>query len=306
MSELLELRDRLQDTSALIARLEKDLTAHPGYPSLLLELRSLQRREEELKAAFSEASRKLGLDVCSYRFLVSGPPNLLSLANTLADYQTLISVFFEARKGPRRTAKLPADVWEKTSLDFGYAYTGSTAFVLTMPNERLLLVDSDLDLTIEAIFGVAKSQSAQDVLEYAKKFGPAPIRAFYRWAGDHVKASFDVEIEWRRGQDIRSRALIESQEFERLQTIIASASAEEYETIRTTGMLLGADVAKRSFRILPDEGQEIRGAFSDAISASHTVELPKRYRFVIEKTTKITYSTEEESVSYYLVSVDPV
>jgi hypothetical protein len=70
--------------------------------------------------------------------------------------------------------------------------------------------------------------------------------------------------------------------------------------------LKGADVDAKGFHFVADNGEEMRGRFSDAISESHRAELPKRYFAIIEKTVRIKYSTEEEKPSYFLVSIGPI
>src|SRR5262249_14820307 len=155
-------------------------------------------------------------------------PRLAWLANALGDYQTALSLFFEAirSKTPKQTAKLSTDAIAQSSLDFGYTFAGSVGFVLTIPNERLLEMENDLDEAVQLIFEVSKAQTPPEILNHAKRLGKAPIRAIFRWADSHVKALFSADIEWRRGRSLRKKTIIQNPEFERLQQTLLQTSEE--------------------------------------------------------------------------------
>jgi hypothetical protein len=77
-------------------------------------------------------------------------------------------------------------------------------------------------------------------------------------------------------------------------------------TFEAVGTLQGADVRTRTFHFEPDQGEDFRGSFLDAINESHPVGLPKRYNVTVRKTVKIRFSTEEEKVSYHLERLDDI
>lgn len=54
MSELLELRRKLQDTVSMITQLERALTKHQDSPILKLNLGSVLKRFDELKVDFQD------------------------------------------------------------------------------------------------------------------------------------------------------------------------------------------------------------------------------------------------------------
>ena len=63
VSNLIDIQERLQETNALLAQLEGGLVSHPDLPSLLLELKSLRRREQKLRDEFLKATAEVGLEV---------------------------------------------------------------------------------------------------------------------------------------------------------------------------------------------------------------------------------------------------
>lgn len=308
MSDLLDIQEKIQDTNAMIARMEGQLAAHPNMHHLLaINLQALHKRKGQLESQFGIASSEAGVDVCSYRFLPEhGRPKLAGLARAMLNYQKVLSIFYDAIKsGPKQKAKMGADILTQTALEFAYAFPGSIGFVFTIPNERLMLIESGLDEAVRTLFEVARAAKPADILEYAKRLGPAPIRTLYEWADGHVKALLSAEIEWRRGQEVRMRALIQRPEFERLQLVLSETSEETQETLRLTGVLLGGDAATHSFHFDPDiGGGDIRGG-SDIFDPAHPGGFPKRYMATIRKTTQVKFSTEQDITYYDLLRLEP-
>ena len=74
MNELLDLREKLQDTHATMARLREAMAATPNDEGLALMAESLVSRQENLEGKFSEVANTQQLDVCKYRLLRRGRP----------------------------------------------------------------------------------------------------------------------------------------------------------------------------------------------------------------------------------------
>lgn len=308
-SELAEIQTKIQDTNAAIARLERMMVDSPDLPSLLANMRSLQKRYKKLEADFVAAADELGVDVCSYRlFPDETTPTLTGIVSALGDFQSLFSVVYDARRhGPKKRIRLGDDVVRESSFGFAYTYSGSLGVTLTLPNERLLLqeIDTAIDEAMKAIFAMARLGEPSEILTFARSLGPATVRALYKWADDHVKAGLGADIRWRRGEQVRASLLIQRPELERLkQTIDITSDTEEVE-IDLTGELVGADIKSHTFHMTSGD-TEYRGRFTDAIGPEHAVTLPKTYRAKVRKTTKIYYSTDKEDVSYFLLSLEPV
>src|SRR5579883_547787 len=182
MSDLLDIQEKLQDTNAMLAQVERQIAANPNIPSLLVNLRALHNRKRQLESQFDSAAAQVGIDVCRYRLLTEGQPKIAAIAKTMLDYQELISILFDALKnGAKQTAKIGADILAETSLDFAYTFPGSVGFTLTIPNERLLLIESALDECVRIVSRLVKSKVPEDILGYARQFGSAPIRSLFRW-----------------------------------------------------------------------------------------------------------------------------
>ena len=63
----------------------------------------------------------------------------------------------------------------------------------------------------------------------------------------------------------------------------------------------------KTLRFQPDDADAIKGYFTDAISTEHEVRIPRgRYCANVEKITKIQYSTEKETETWHLLSLDEI
>ena len=131
------------------------------------------------------------------------------------------------------------------------------------------------------------------------------MRALYRWALDHVNSGLGADIDWRRGEDVRAKMFMQPVEFTELRNILDETGEEHIEEITLTGDLVAVSVSARTFQMKFESGEDIRGKFEDAISERHTVELPKRYKVRLTKTSRIIYSYEEDDESYFLLSLEP-
>jgi hypothetical protein len=305
MPDILEIEEKLQDTTPAIAQLERALAENPNVESLALNLSSLYKRHEALESVFLELASQLEVDVCRYRLFVGGArTTITALADAWRNFQTFFSVTYDALKnGPKERGRLSFDALEETSLGFAYSFTGSVGIVLTLPNDRLLLGETLLDETVRRVFEMARSQTHEQVAGFVQTMGPATIRAMYSWANAHVQNGLGAEIQWQRAHQVRASLFVQEPELARLVTAIQETSEETREQFTYTGTLRAVDLDRRTFRLELDDESSIRGSLDDAINAEHAVTLPRRYTATVIKTTKVYYSTEEEDVSYHLVSV---
>ncbi len=307
MSDLLGLTRQIGETSEMIAKFEKSLSASPGDRSLQINLRSLEKRKKRLENQFAQAADLMGYDYCRYRFVPeTGGVKVSGLASVIGHFQTLVSLVCEAlTSGPRMTSKLGAEALAKTAFDFGYSFAGSVGFALTIPNSRLMGVESKLDETFALIAVISKASKPEDIKEHAKKIGRAPMRLIYQWAKDHVHNHFSAEFEWGRGDREHARFLIQESQFDSLARAIDETSEEDRTEIDLKGVLSGANVDSHSFYFKADTGEAISGS-TRIVDESHTVVLPKRYAAKLVRTRKIYFATEEQKDHYELINLQSI
>lgn len=308
MSRLLEVQEQILQTNSAIVEIEDALLSNGGSFSLQATAASLLKRQRKLEDEFLEISNLRGVDVCSYRLLTTGPKaSLETLTSSLAAFQKLFSVVYEAIKnGRRETSRLSAESISATSFDFGYTFAGSVGVVLTIPNERLILADTDLDHAIEMIFKMANCESSEEILEFAQGLGTAPIACMSTWANSHTDSAIGANITWHRGEDIRSSLQADLPVFERIRDIINATSDTEEEEFEVEGQLVGADIQSSRFHMILSDETDLKGKFENAISPSQTVELPKRYKAFLRKTTVTIFSTNKKNAAHFLLRLEPL
>jgi len=309
MNRVSEIQEKLLETNAAMSEVEKAIANDPKSLSLSAMMKSIEKRYQKLESDFMAAVDSLGVDVCAYRiFGEEERPTLKALSSILGDFQTLVSTVYDAIKTtiPKVRARISAEVVAETEFRFGYTFPGSVGVVLTIPNQRLLIGESHLDESLQVISKMAKVHDSLEVLEYAKRLGPASVRSLYKWAYDHAESGLGVDIEWRRQQLIKTRLFAQRPELERLHQTIGLTSEERVSELTVYANLVGVELIRRSFHLKLDTGEDIRGSLTEDIDISEkqTVELPKRYKAHIKKTEKIRYSTEEEDISYNLLNLE--
>ena len=309
MTRLLEIQESIQETTAKLGQLDKELAGRPESRTLALSGKSLEKRLQALEDKFLIEANSVGIDVCSYRLFGSQEPGRLStLTAVLGGFQTLVSVVYDALKSgvPKQPRRVSADAANETSFNLSYVFPGSLGLVLTLPNERLLIGESKLDDAFSAIFEMTKIQSSSEILSFAKEFGTASIHAMYGWTSSHVEAGMGVDIEWRRERLIRANLLAQMPEFEHVSRVIMATSDEEVQDLDVEGELVGCDVINRSFHFRPIDGEDIRGRFENAIGPAQAAQVPKRYRAKVTMTRKTHFATEEEDLSFHLNLLEPL
>ena len=310
MSVLLDLRHKLQETQAALVEVERAIAKNPDDKGLSLTATSLQKRQTDLDKAFRRSANLEHVDVCTYRLISDDREeySIASLTATLNAFQDLVTVVFDAIKtGPKIRPRISPDIVQQSSFDFGYAYPGSLGLVLTIPNERLLLGESDLDRAINIIFDMVKAQTPNELSRYVSDVGVAGIRRLYRWSKSHSDHRINADIRWQRSQEDRASVVIQTQELLRLEEIIEETGDEIEDIVSVDGELIGLDVGTRNFfHLKVVRADDIIGKISEEFKKKKTYEIHGFYSAKLLKRQKIHYSIEKEEESWELISLDEV
>ena len=301
--ELTDLVEKLQDTQSEISNVKTIIAQDSDVPpSMLFMLRGFEKRQEELELSYAQATNERYIDVMSYRLFNDNdaPPTVPALASALSCFQTLYTVVYDALNKVKKTSRVTADAVAATTFRYGYTFAGSVGFVLTLPNERLLLDETDLDKAIQTVFEMAQATSSDQVAAFAKRLGPAPIREMYKWAEALVDGGLGADIDWRRENDVRAHLLLQLPELRNLQDVIIETGDDVVKTRSLSGTLVGIDVVRHTFHMTFGQSAEMRGRLSESIGK---VEVPAQYTAQIQTTTKINYATENEATSHLLIAL---
>jgi len=246
------------------------------------------------------------IEICDYRIIPEGKDSyaLSAVTTALHSFQELVTLVFDAiTDKPKQRARLDADVIQKTRFDFGFSYSGSLGIALTVPNERLLAVDSDLDLAIDAVFNLMKVDSAEQIKDAATMYGRPSVRKLYIWSKVHSDFAMGADIKWVRGSSIRKEMLAQYQELARICEIIEVIPVESVEPVTLQGILASWDTVHKRFILNVPEGKPVSGIFGKEIDAHapRTVQ-GDRYEVKLLKRTRTTYISDDEDIVWEIVS----
>lgn len=307
MSGLIELASLIRSTHAELAHTEQ--AAARGASSFMLELStaSLRLRLEDLEQQFAAATAAQEVDVCSYRLIPNHAQHypVAALGRIFTKFQDLLSILYESikRDKPRKRWSVSPESKAETSMNFGYAFAGSLGFVFTLPNERMLVGDSILDMAMTALVELPHVQTADAISQYAKKYGVAPVHLAYEWARAHIDADLSLDVEWKRGDAARAQLIIQVPELERFVNLVASTSDISQEEFLFYGELVGIDVKGRTFHLVVDGKDDIRGTLHESYRAAETIAIPSHYTAKLQARIITHYATGEEDKTYFLLSL---
>ena len=309
MSDLLDLQEKLQDTTAALQRARQMLAEDPGDQEFSLVLSSLERRQKSLEDQFGTEAAAAGFDICNYRLIrTENTYPAAAFADSIKNFQTCLTVFFDAlRNGPKQRAASAAEIIKQTTLDVGYVYPGSLGVAFTVPNETRLF-DTDLDEAIKSIFRVMHVTSAAELLDFSRKVGPAPIRKIHEWASTNIKYGMTTDVQWKHDKEVRQETVLQPEEAARLVKIIEDTKPEEITSMEFTGTLIGGDLKKKNFHLTVPEATDIEGYMGEGFEWPSGEELPlnRRYRALVNRRITVHLATEGEDVRWELVSLSNI
>jgi hypothetical protein len=308
VSNLFNLVELIRDTQAEIARAEQAIAEHGASLALELSTSSLRYRLEELEQQFADATAAEEIDVCSYRLIPGDPARypIAAIGKAFTQFQTLITVLYDAIKKdqPRKRAAVSAESVFETMLDFAYSYSGSLGFVFSVPNDRMLVGESLLDMAMGAFMDLPRVESTESVSAFAKKYGTAPVRLAFLWAQAHLGAGLSVDVQWRRKNEVRRHMLLQVPELQRFVNLVASTGETQQESLRVYGELVGVDVLTRTFHFVVDSKTDIRGPLHQSFKAPEPLVVRSYYTATIVLETRLQYATGEEDKKYFLISLE--
>ncbi len=305
MARLLELQSLLQDAVAGLARFDQAIAVNPASSaSLVLAAQSLRDQYGQLQSAFLAEAKRTEIDVCTYRMFTSlgdARYTLNEVTTALQDFQRLFSTVHRALR-PRRSRRRV----EVEDTDFGIAYTfpGSLGIALTLPRELEMFDSSQYyDQAMQAVFAMAQSRTPDEIVAHVQSVGPAAIRQMDRWADDHISYGLGADIRWKAQSASPKRLFLQAPEISGLRNAILLSDYSAPRTIEVVGVLVGADMDRKSFHFKTEARQDLRGRFLDAITTEHRVQLPAPYTAKLRVTTQTTYATNQEEDEYCLLSL---
>ena len=312
MSALAEIQERVQSTGALIEQYNRSL--RPDSPrSVLANIRSLEKLHRRLQREFEQIAAEEEFDVYHYRILHSERATINGLTSAWREFQNALAVVYSSIKSggaikekPKRGRKkqqteslLP--LRPPLELGFGYAYPGSIGITLTLPNHvEGLFADPAIEKATAEIFELAEAfRNKERVRDIARRLGPEPVNAVFKWVDAHVANKYGVAIEWKRDAQHERKILCQYEELQALRDDLSETTVDQ--RLDVTGDLAVVDSEKRTFVIHVDDGERITGTYKDAITKEQAASVPARYAAVIKKSTKIVVVEDAAPEEWYFL-----
>ena len=317
MSLIATVQEQLQQVDEMIAKLEYSLSVDDDFKlSTAANIRALEKERRTLQQEFFRAAAIAEIDVYRYRIINADRATMTGLTSAWREFQNMLNVVYQSVRGgsgakkPKASKKVKAEGGlidtsiSQLELGFGYSFHGSIGIAMTLPKDAAALFpDSDVEKATAEIFEIA-SAAGDDaaVNRIAKRLGPVPVQAVYKWVNVHVAHNFGVGIEWHRDAAHHRSLTIQRQEFAALKAELEQTTTEAI--IQGTGDLVIVDSVNHEFTITMDDGQEIIGSYTDAISREQAARVPARYDVQIIKSTKVvSIGGEIETESYMLTKL---
>lgn len=309
MANLRRIAQQLWETEAELARLQRAIAEAPEHDLLQFDLMSLEKRQRNLQEEFAEVARQEQIDVCDYRIIPETPDSypIAGIGQSLQRFQELFSIVFDAIKtGPKNRARIGADIAAQSTFNFGYIYAGSLGFSLTIPSERLLLIETDAERAVDSLVSILQCDSSEALRKLVPTVGVASISRAYQFSAVHASYGFNTRIRWFSGRELRHDVVVHAPEYERLKELIDQTGDEEEERTILSGRLVGLDVDTDYFHMTFPEGDDIKGKLADEFQHDDGRTVPGSYKADVIKQTRLHYSTGEIVVTWVLVALHPV
>jgi hypothetical protein len=303
MTQLGDIVLDLQDSDATLADLGVLANLEPLDPIIDLNREAIKRRRHDLERELHDLLKRQQLDLIRYKIARSGggPCPASGVARSIWSFQELLTSVFEAvRSRGNQSPRQSEDSGELSALVFASAERGSVVVSLSIPNERLLLVQSDLDVSLQLVFDVLQIPTSGGLRGIAKRVGFRSTAALYLWAENSVEHGLEISIHWQKTVERGRAASLSLNEALLLKTTIEAAHDDVAETIELDCQLLNLDSLTGTFLLETADGRQITGGLADEFPRSPRPTLNRRYRATLMRVVRQSYATGEQSAAWIL------
>lgn len=306
MSGFDALLNRLREAQANVAEMQMAARATPNDTYVLANLQSVQRFVRNIESEWEQSCLVNQIEVCRYR-LVRNEANRFSVSSftrSLLDFQELFTQVADAvENGPKKVAKVAADIRRKATFDFGFTYPGSLGVVLFSESERSLFGGA-LDKAVDAFMQVIQVQDEFQVRDLARELGDAVVKRAFDWASVNGDANLSIDINWATLNGTKKGAFIDVAQQKRLVEIISKASDTELTNFKVVGALVGIDLKTEKFRFVVRDGADIAGTLAASLPRHSQWAVNTNYVAQIEMESVTNLATLQTKKDYRLKALD--
>ena len=310
MTQIRTIISDLQDTDLTIERLLTLAQATGDEDEITqFNIESIKRRRADLERKLNYELGREQADVVEYKIerVETGNYPAKAIASSIMTFQDLITAVFDAiRTTPKKAYKpSPASI-ELSAMDFAGARAGSVVVAMSIHNDRLLAVKSELDHTFDLAIALLRARTDVELRELVNRVGVASISKAYSWAENSAEYGLDTSISWSKALPHEGPMAITKQQALALKEAIEATSDEEISSHTYDCELIGIDDDTSYFHIKTVEGVETKGNISNEFPKGLQWITHVKYSVFLSKSTRIKYSTGEERERWTLTALEPL
>lgn len=308
MSRISDIIDDLAEVDIVSQALRRLAETEPQDEIVAINLDAVLRRRADLERRLGSLLATRQVDLIRYRVeLFDGSdPSALAAARSIVLFQKLVTAAFDAiRSGPKRLYRPSAENARLSSLSFARGPGGSAAIHFTIPNDRLLILESDLDEAFGVVFDLLMTRAKTMFRNIASRAGIASVTAAHEWAENAVLYGLTTTIAWRKASDERRVISLSHSDALLFKTAIEAVSDETVEEVDRPCELLALDDAAGTFRINLSGGDTIAGILAEGFPRGGSWTTRHWYTAVLQRAVRIRYATGEEAVRWSLRRLTP-
>jgi hypothetical protein len=304
MSQLGNILLDLRDSDATLADLAALANLEPVDPVIDLNREAIERRRHDLERDLHDLLKRQQLDLLRYKVARSGggPCPASGLARSIWCLQELITSVFDAVRSREGESRENAEL---TALMFASAERGSVVVSLSIPNERLLLVQSDLDVSLQLIFDFLQIRTSGGLRGIAQRVGFKSTAALYLWAETFMEYGLEVSLHWQKTAEWARAASLSLNEALVLKTTIEATYDDLAEAIELDCQLINLDTRNGNFLVETTDGRQITGRLGDEFPRTSGPVLSGLYRATLMRVVRQSYASGEQSAAWILRKLLP-
>lgn len=309
MKNLRRILGNLQDTDRVLDRLRAHTTQNPDDETVQVNWEEVVKRRKDLERSLHVELNDEQIDLVEYtiRRVDGAACSVRALAASLLLFQELVTVIFDAvRDGPKRRYSPLSDNIEQSTFECFTMKTGPAAVVsMVIPNDRLLAIKSDLDVSLDLLLLVMQAQCSRDLREIARVAGISTISRAYAWAEHSVMLGLDLSIDWNRLMPARQAVKLSRENAQVLKSVVEKTVEDIEEDFQIICHLSGIDDEASRFRAVSLDGVDIAGSLADDFPRGAQWTTRAWYDARLLRETVISYAHGKESVQWTLRSLEP-
>ena len=304
MNRLADIIEDLAAADSAAHDLRRLAEAGPHDPVVAINLDAVLRRRTDLERRMAALLSAEQNDLIRLEITAADHADASAAAGaqSVVLFQRLLTAAFDAvLTGVPKPCYAPSpEAVDGSTLTFARAPSGSAAIHLTIPNDRLLGIDSDLDRALGLVFELMAMRSGELIRELARHLGIATVSAVHALAAHAAAHGFSTTIQWRKRDHERRRISMPHGDARTMATTIEAIADDRLESIELDCELLAMDEGGGSFRVAVADGPIVSGDLADGFPRGGAWTTRRWYRALLLRASRVRYADGEETVRWSL------